>query len=225
MPTVGRGQVARLQLPTFDATTLAELTLVGPPDADGVRPETELGASSTDDNHTWTADVPPYQRPGRWYHVWTVTGTGAGRIVNPVDVEPDPIGAAGRRAYATTADLANWIHAAPPDDAERMLADATREVDGLLVCAVYPVDADGEPTDAKHRAALRDAVCEQVAWWIDTGDPSGAVAIYGSLSAGSISVGRATAAAARGADARVAPGVRQILAGAGLLGHAPRVRG
>lgn len=223
MAEVGIGQVARLQLDLYDDTTVATLYVLSPPDDTGARRRTDISTNSSDGRKTWTGVVPAYDVGGLWYQVWTVTGMGYGRIVHEVPVIPDQLEVRAARVYATSADLAAHTRDAPPPDVERMLVAASREVDTLLFTARYPVDADGYPTQVLHRAALRDAVCELVAWWIDTGDESGALGIYGSLSAGSISVGRATAQAAAGANATIARQVRDILWNAGLTGR-PGVR-
>lgn len=222
MPTVGTGQLARLELPVYDNTTAAELHLLSPPDADGVRTTSTVAVTSPDGGHTWVGDVPPYPAAGLWNHIWTVTGTGAGRTTFQVSVDPD-LTTSALRSYATTTQLVNWMRQSLPEDAERMLAAATREVDTLLLTAVYPIDAQEMPTDPVHRQAMADAACELVSWWLDTGDESGAAALYGSLSAGSISVGR-LANNAVAVDRRIPQTVRDILRQAGLFNRRPSLR-
>lgn len=221
MAQVGTGQVARLQLPVYDVTTVATLQLVSPPDASGVRTTTDIEVSADDGGHIWTGDIPPYPVPGLWSQVWTVTGTGTGRLVHTVEVEADPLTSVGR-SYASTADLANWLRAPLPDDAERMLAAATREVDVLMLSSIYLVDTDGNPTDPVQRRAMADAVCELVSWWLDTGDESGALSIYAAMSAGSVSVSRGRSTGTSGGrNSRVSQQVLDILTAAGLLRHRP----
>lgn len=223
MAEVGLGQVAKLELDRYDDTTRAFLAVYGPVDAVGVRRQAGYSATNTDNGKTWTAVVAPYDVGGLWYHVWSVDGMGYGRIVFEVPVVPDRLADPVGTTYATSADLANWMRDAPPADCERMLVAATREVDLMLLAARYPVDDLGFPTDPIQRAAVRDAVCELVSWWNDTGDETGAIGIYGSLSAGSISVGRATSGQAKGASVRVSRQVLDILAGAGLAAQPPTV--
>jgi hypothetical protein len=183
-----------------------------------------MTATSSQGGKIWTAVVAPYDVGGLWYHVWTVTGTGNGRIVHEVTVAPDRLADPVGYSYATSADLAAYLRDSPPPDCERMLADATREVDLMLLTARYNVDDNGFPSDPEQRAAVRDAVCEIVSWWNDTGDPAGSLAVYGSLSAGSISVGRATAGQAKGQSTRLPSQAADILRAAGLNPQPPWVR-
>jgi hypothetical protein len=222
---VGVAQVARLDLDRYDATTVATLVVYSPPDAtDGQRRPVGVTARSSDGGKTWTAVLEPYDVGGLWYHEWTVEGTGRGRIILEVPVAPDRMADTGY-SYATSADLAAYMRDSPPPDCERMLADATREIDLLLLTARYAVDDGGFPSDPAQRKAVRDAVCELVSWWNDTGDPSGLLDAYGSLSAGSISVGRATAGQAKRATSRLPQQVSDILRQAGLAPQQPWVCG
>lgn len=126
------------------------------------------------------------------------------------------------RLYATTADLADWFDPdAPPEGAARMLARASRFMDNrLLRTAIYPVDADGMPTTQKHADALRDAACALVEWWDTNGDDgTGAGADYTSVSAGGISLGRASGPSGLPQDPRVSREAVEILQGAGLRMH------
>lgn len=68
--------------------------------------------------------------------------------------------------YATVDDLTTWLGSYPPANAVSLLARASLVVDELLTAAVYPVDVDGAPTDVTAQAAMRDAVCAQVEWWM-----------------------------------------------------------
>jgi hypothetical protein len=235
MAEVGLGQLATLVLDRYDDTTSARLTVYGPPMpgpyvqpliVDPPDPRARAYNTRTDDGgKTWTAIVDPYPRGGLWYHVWTVSGMGYGRIVHEVPVVPDKMADPGF-TYATSEDLANWLRDAPPADCERMLAEASREVDRLCQAAVYAVDPDTDkPLDPRVAAAMRDATCELVRWWAETGDDTGVLGAFGSLSAGSISVGRATAGggAAGVQGLRVSAQVRRILQGAGLLYQPPTV--
>jgi hypothetical protein len=68
--------------------------------------------------------------------------------------------------YATVDELTGWLGDYPPVNADVLLARASLIVDQLLVGAVYPTDVAGLPTEAATVAALRDAACAQVAWWV-----------------------------------------------------------
>lgn len=214
MPNAGDVGTARLTVAPSDSSTLAALQVVQP---DGT---TVAGVPvSADGGHTWTAPV-SYALAGEYRLYWTVTGTGAGNQLEIVQVGPSGIEPATGRRYATTTDLAIYLGVACPPDAQRMLRNATLLVDDLLFGAFYATDNAGEPTDPAVQAALRDAVCEQVAWWMATGDEDGAAGIFSSVSIGNVSLGRAAPPAGgstvAAAQTRVAPNVRAILTAAGL---------
>ncbi|WP_143121549.1 hypothetical protein [Saccharopolyspora antimicrobica] len=76
--------------------------------------------------------------------------------------------------YATRSDL--LAHAPPgvevpaEPEASRLLARASEAVEVLTMTAVYPVNADGMPTEVEHADAFRAATCAQAVHWLDTGD-------------------------------------------------------
>jgi hypothetical protein len=94
--------------------------------------------------------------------------------------------------YATPADMATYTGTTAPADAEALLAKASRFLgSNVFKLCWFRADADGLPTDPTVSAAFRDAVCAQAAWWDELGDSTGAVgAGYGSVSIGSVSLGR-----------------------------------
>lgn len=204
-----------------DGTTLATLAMRRPDTSVWV----DVSATSPDVGDTWLASV-LYDVAGIWYRRWVVTGTGAGEREDALAVGPraGDLGA-DAAAYATTTDLAGFTGTAPPLDAARLLARASDLIDSMLLSARYPVDDDGLPTDTGHIAAFRKATCQQVAWWIETGDPSGAGAVFQSVSIAGVSLSRGytSKGSATGAAARLAPDVWSTLALAGLTGHAPAV--
>ena len=81
------------------------------------------------------------------------------------------------------------------------------------------------PTDTDVIQALADATCAQVEWWNETGDSTGAAAMYQSVTAGNISLGRgySGAGSATGAAQIISARAVQILRAAALLGHEPRI--
>lgn len=106
------------------------------------------------------------------------------------------------RIYATAADLAAYTGTTAPDNADALLAKASRFLDSAVFrLCWYAADPDtGLPTDPIVTAALRDATCAQAAWWDELGDSTGALgAGYGSVSIGSVSLSRS------GRDGVVAP--------------------
>jgi hypothetical protein len=120
------------------------------------------------------------------------------------------------RVYATLGDYESYP-GAPPATAETtaQLLTASRMLERLVLrhCR-YDVDDAGLPVHPLVIAALRDAVCAQVAWWQTVGDPSGADAVgWGSISIGSVQLGRSvTAVSGEDAPARqLAPEVWDAL--------------
>jgi hypothetical protein len=216
MPEVGDIETAQLDVGNGDGTTTAVLTVTNPA---GTVTTPTVTASLGGQRHT--APV-TYATAGLWRLRWVVTGAGAGTTGLWVAVDPN-LSAVTRRTYATTTDLANWIEAAPPEDAAKLLRRATREVDRLTRGARFDTDADDEPTDTVVLAALRDATCAVAEWWISTGDDLGAVGAYQSVSIGSVSLGRGSSGGGGAVD-RVGPEAVSILAAAGLINNAPAVR-
>jgi hypothetical protein len=127
-------------------------------------------------------------------------------------------------AYATEADLTNYLPAGTVvTDAAGKLTRASRRVDSLILTAIYDVDDAGAATDPDIILALRDATCEVVRWWLDTGDETGAGSLFQSVSIGKIQLGRGYSAAgsATGAGQTTSPQAVEILTLAGLIGQPP----
>ncbi|GHA28657.1 hypothetical protein GCM10010372_30560 [Streptomyces tauricus] len=177
MPDVGDLVTARLTVTPADETTSASL-LVTRPDGVVVTPV----VTGAENGSVWTAPV-AYTLAGIWRLSWTVTGTGASVEHERVAVAPAPAMMADVRSYATTTQLANALHKAPPLDAVELLERATELLDSdFLKAAVYDVDADGMPTDPVVAAAFAEAVCSQVEFWGEVGvetDVSGPLAAVG----------------------------------------------
>ena len=123
----GDTDVATLNLDPADGSTTAVLQVTAP---DGTTSAPDVTPSNA--RATWTGTI-PYATAGTWILRWTVTGTGAGVEYQEVLVGPAPsIG----RSYATTAQLAAWLDAAPPTGAQKLLRNATRLIDDLLISSV-----------------------------------------------------------------------------------------
>ncbi|MET9729670.1 hypothetical protein ABZZ79_03085 [Streptomyces sp. NPDC006458] len=115
------------------------------------------------------------------------------------------------RVYATVDEYEAYPGGASPapSGTDARLVQASRMLDRqVLRYCMYDVDTSGVPTHPLVVEAVRDAVCAQVAWWDQVGDPSGADAVgWGSVSIGSVSLGR-SANSVSGEDAparQVAP--------------------
>lgn len=78
------------------------------------------------------------------------------------------------RQYATMGQFASSPFSDGGDATEAELIRASLKVDDVLLSARYDTDAEGMPTDPAVADALAAATCAQVAYFRDTGDPSGA---------------------------------------------------
>ncbi len=114
--------------------------------------------------------------------------------------------------FASRADLASWLGADAPAQAERLLERAAELLDERVT---VPFDVDTAtqlPTDADVAAALRDASCAQVEYWLELGEE---VDIIGQR-------GRIVVSGFQGeAPGRLAPRAKTILARESLV--SPRV--
>lgn len=122
-----------------------------------------------------------------------------------------------RQPYATPEALAAWLGAPAPAGAERLIARAGEDIDSALLTAVYPVDEDGDPADPAVAAALSDAVCAQVEYWIATGDDgTGAGGVWDSVSIGPVSLSGRSKTSSATAGVELAPRADRALRRAGL---------
>ncbi|MFD9813715.1 hypothetical protein [Streptomyces sp. NPDC059080] len=91
--------------------------------------------------------------------------------------------------YATREQLAAYLGTAVPNDAERLIARASEDIDAALLTAVYRTDEMGYPVEARIRAALASAVCAQVEYWLATGeDGTGTGEQWDAVSIGPVSL-------------------------------------
>lgn len=191
---------------------------------DGEPPRTLDPQPADGDRSRWSA-ILTATPAGVWRIVWTVSGTGAGVQTFDLPVGPGRGPTAGR-SYATTAQLAEHMHAAPPLDARVLLLRATGRVDELLRTAVYAVTDDGldMPTDPVVAAALAEATCAQAVWFADLGDDgTGTAQHYGDVKIGSVALST-RGGAGEGASGRYAPGAVEALRRVpGLYGAPPVV--
>jgi hypothetical protein len=214
--TADQGDIATLTLTVApaDGTTTAVLAVLSPT---GIT--TSPSTTPSVDRATWTAQLPLIEA-GEYIATWTVTGVGAGVEQQSVMAAPRQPIDDGQLVYATTADLAHYLEAAPPADARRKLRRASRRVANYIRLAVYAADdVTGMPTDATIIAAVRDATCAQVEWWMETGDETGAGAQYQQVSIGSLSLGRgySSAGSATGPSQTLSAEAIEHLQRAGLL--------
>jgi hypothetical protein len=129
-------------------------------------------------------------------------------------------------AYATEAEYVDYSGRgdasgnADSDDVPRWLNRASDLIDEVLIGAVYPVDASGNPTGATVIAAFRDACCAQVEWWDTTGTgPEADIGHdqeYSSVGLGSLSLSRHNSATSSRGPSRLAARAWGHLRTAGL---------
>lgn len=109
--------------------------------------------------------------------------------------------------YATSAQYGDspYGRATAGADIDDRLAIASRDIDWLVMTAVYDTDEDGAPTDTDVAEALRDATIAQASWGID---PSAGLA-DGDLPAGftSVSLGSASMTKAKATPEVVIGGI------------------
>jgi hypothetical protein len=100
--------------------------------------------------------------------------------------------------YATTSELADWLGTSAPADAERLLMRASERLDSIVV-AGFSVDPTTQlPTDADIAAALRDACCAVVEFWLEVGEENDVDGLAGTqVSTGGYSGRRAPANSVR----------------------------
>ncbi|MEU9557979.1 hypothetical protein [Streptomyces fumanus] len=176
--------------PTITITAIATGTVALATTSTGI---THLGVGSY--GYVWTpaADLAPGSYLAQW------EGLAAGVPVTApetITVEAQVTAALTGRSYATVQQLADYLHEPPPDNALKLLEDATRALDSALRTARYDVDTAGMPTAPIVQAAFAEAVCAIVEWWGETGDPVGADGGWDSVSAGPVSLSGRTAGAA-----------------------------
>lgn len=114
-------------------------------------------------------------------------------------------------AYATPADLTAWL----PDgtvvaEPERLLSRASELIDGHVLATYTVDDGTGLPTDTDIAAALRDATCAQVEFWLEVGEEHDVANMAGRR----VSIGHLSIDDLPGEFAARA---RRLLANAGLL--------
>lgn len=115
------------------------------------------------------------------------------------------------RVYATVAELAAFTGRPAPDNAERLLARASRLVDAAMKAAVYETDASGSPTVPEVRQAFRDATCAQADVWASREASEAEVGLWNTVSAGSVSMSRFTTPPPVSDDTALTPEAAEIL--------------
>jgi hypothetical protein len=74
--------------------------------------------------------------------------------------------------YATLQDFETYLGQTPPDNAESLLKRASNLVAYATRSALYTVDENDMPVEAKLLTAMREATCVQAnAWFVNNIDP------------------------------------------------------
>jgi hypothetical protein len=115
------------------------------------------------------------------------------------------------RVYATVEEFTTFLDPDPvPANAARLLKNASRRLDGILMGACYATDDDGMPTDPDLMVLFREAVCLQAQYIADLGDETGANANVSSQTVGSVTVTRALSVVGTGTP-RDSPEMLELL--------------
>jgi hypothetical protein len=113
--------------------------------------------------------------------------------------------------YATVGEfMAHLDPDSVPANAARLLKNASRRLDGVLIGARYDTDTDGMPTDPKIVDLFREAVCLQAQYIADLGDETGANANVNSQRVGGVATTRALSLVGGGTP-RVSPEMIELL--------------
>lgn len=189
-PIAGSVDTAQIDLDVYGGDTVAVLTMT----RDGV--SVSVGAAVAVDygepalvNKSWRSRV-AYPQPGLYRQLWTVTGTGETKKEKLVAVGPAGL-TDTRPTYATTTQLANYLQDAPPLDADRLLRNATADVNDATFTWVYETDEDEMPVDVDLLAVFVEATCEQARWRSETGsDEADQMAGWSSVSIAGVAMSR-----------------------------------
>lgn len=126
--------------------------------------------------------------------------------------------------YATVEEFTDFLDPDPvPANAARLLANASRKLDQLLIGAVYAT-TNGLPTDPELADVFREAVCLQAQYIAGLGDETGANANVSQLHVGNQRMIRALSLIGSGTP-RVSPEMLVLLQTSGLIPVYPLVWG
>lgn len=127
--------------------------------------------------------------------------------------------------YATPEQFADFLDPDPvPANAARLLKNASRRLDGMLIGARYATDTDGMPTEQSVIDLFREAVCLQAQYIAALDDETGANANVSSQQVGRVVITRALSLVGDGTP-RVSPDMIELLRTSPLARIHPFVRG
>jgi hypothetical protein len=174
-------------------------------------------------SYTWACDAE--QVPGDYIVTWT--GTVGGTILTysqTVTVAAVGSGTPAPGVYANAVQYQGWSGdtATPLSRVEIMLRRASEDLDMALVAAVYPVNANGMPTDPMVIDLFTRVCCAQCQYLLADNDPAGIKRQYSNTSMGGVS--QARVASMTGLQMPpLGPRAAQILHVGGVLPSAPLI--
>lgn len=187
---------------------------------------TTAGLQSVDQaTFSFTWSPAPGQPAGDYLATWTGTVAGVVQIyVQTVTVAAVGSGSPSPGVYATPAQYTAWSgdNYTPTQLVSVKLQRASEDLDGHLVGAVYPVNANGMPTDPFVIDVFMRACCAQCQWLLAENDDAGVKRQYSSTSIAGVSQTRVAAATGMVLPP-LAPRAWQILRTAGALSISPIV--
>jgi len=189
-----------------------------PAGSDGIR-----ASGPANYSYAWACD--PEQTPGDYLVTWTGVVNGAtityGQAVTVAAVAS---GVPAPGVYATPAQYQEWSGdmITPAVRVQVMLRRASEDLDMALVAAVYPVNANGMPTDPMVIDLLQRACCAQCQFLLADNDPAGIKRQYSSTSMGGVSQSRVASMTGLQMPP-LGPRAAQILHVGGVLPSAPLI--
>lgn len=130
--------------------------------------------------------------------------------------------------YATLEQLATELNVSVEDlplSASSQLRKASRQIDAVLIGAVYATDENDLPADVAINEAITNATLAQVQYWLAGYGTEHGKAIYSSVSIGSVSLGGNASSGSKSDSPSVAPQAMFELEQIGLLPVSAIVRG
>jgi hypothetical protein len=201
-----------------------EITITPVSGGSAVLGPTSAGITEVDQATYTYAWQPSLSVPAGDYQVqWTATTpSGVAPVTLVVTVVALPSESPSPGVYATVAQYQAFTGdtATPAARITALLRAASEVIDGALVGAVYPTDADSMPTVPAHIDLFQRATCAQAEFMLADGDPTGVKSQYSSVSFAGMSSTRSQAAQGR-ALIPLAPRAAQILHVNGALSNAP----
>jgi hypothetical protein len=174
-------------------------------------------------SYTWACD--PEQTPGDYIATWTGIVNGQAQVyAQAITVAAIPPLTPAPGVYATVAQYQAWSGDTwtPPARVQVTLQRASEDIDMACVAAVYPVNANGMPTDPMVIDLLARATCAQCQFLLADNDPAGVKRQYSSTSMGGVSQSRVGSMTGLQMPP-LAPRAAQILHVGGVLPSAPLI--